>query len=155
MTLNSAPNSRISKLTVGIAISLFSAIGFCMDTGQIEEPYSVESATLDEILGGFTHDATITRLGHEFTRYLSERRLHLEDSGQYNLSVFERPSARWGNLLWVEYKHKTMFRQFVRPNTNDVQLIAENAANQIHENIKQEKLRALFSDTFDLDKDEY
>ncbi len=109
---------------------------------------------LEDEISGFTIDSTITRLGHEFSRYLSEYRNREENSGDYNLTVYERPSARWGNLIWVTHNHRTVYRNFIQPSGNNIDQLAEVAAQQIHDTIKQLKLQALFSDNFDLDKDE-
>ncbi|WP_299179485.1 CsgE family curli-type amyloid fiber assembly protein [uncultured Neptuniibacter sp.] len=117
-------------------------------------PPMLSSQGLEDEIKGFTTDNTITRIGHDFTRYLSDyRHTHIPD-GEYNLSIFERPSARWGNLIWVEKDHKTVYRRFLSPSSTNLQREAEQAARQIDKRVKQLELKALFSDTFDIDKDE-
>ena len=115
---------------------------------------SCKSANIEDEISGFVIDQTVTRIGHDFARYMSDYR-HANNLGDYNLTVRERPSARWGNLIWVTRNHDTVFRQFVQPSTTNIRELAENAANQIDQKISQAKLKALFSDKFDLEEDEF
>lgn len=127
------------------------------DSGSLEESNGTEhdSGRLEDEISGFNVDQTITRTGHDFARYMSEyRNLHYPDS-TYNLLIQERPSARWGNLIWITYKNKTVFRQFLRPSSNDIRPLAEQTSKAIHEMVLQEKVRQAFTDHFDLGKDEF
>ncbi|BFM10356.1 curli production assembly/transport protein CsgE [Simiduia litorea] len=113
----------------------------------------------DEIeneISGFTQDSTITRAGHEFARYLSDyRNANFTVDNDYNLVVYERPSARWGSLIWVTTDNQEVYRRFLPPGRIDIQQEANAAAQQIHAAAQQRKLQLMFMDTFDLDQDEY
>jgi len=114
-----------------------------------------DSGRIEDEIAGFNIDQTITRTGHDFVRFMSEyRNLHYPDS-KYNLTVEERPSARWGNLIWITYNNKTVFRRFVSPSNNNIRGLAEQASQMIHETVLQEKLRESLNDHFDLGKDEF
>jgi len=125
------------------------------DSGTLEETTAGEtSAGIEDEISGFNVDQTITRTGHDFARFMSEyRNLNYPDS-EYNLTIQERPSARWGNLIWITYNNKTVFRRFISPSTNNIRELAEEASQMIHEMVLQEKVRAAFTDHFDLGKDE-
>ena len=125
------------------------------DSGTLEESTAAEtSAGIEDEISGFNVDQTITRTGHDFARFMSEfRNLNYPDS-DYNLTIQERPSARWGNLIWITYNNKTVFRRFISPSTNNIRELAEEASQMIHEMVLQEKVRAAFTDHFDLGKDE-
>ena len=116
-------------------------------------PHALSTELEDEI-SGFTTDNTITRIGHEFARYLSDYRNSHYPQSPYNLSVYERPSARWGNLIWVEYNHRQVYRRFFSAGLNEIQIAAQQAAESIHKQVNQLELQAMFEDRFDLDKDE-
>ncbi|MCX2781226.1 curli production assembly/transport protein CsgE [Microbulbifer thermotolerans] len=119
--------------------------------GTLEE----NDGRIEDEISGFNIDRTITRTGHDFVRYMSEyRNLHYPDS-TYNLTIHERPSARWGNLIWITYNNKTVFRRFISPSTNDIRRLAEEASIHIHEMVLQEKVRSALTDHFDLGKDEF
>lgn len=112
------------------------------------------AGVIEDEISGFTIDNTITRIGHDFARFLGDYRHSDLPESNYNLTVHERPSARWGNLIWITKDHKTVYRQFIQPSNTRLKEIAEQAAQDVHRKIKQLELKALFSDTFDIDKDE-
>ena len=114
-----------------------------------------QSASLEDEITGFTIDQTITRLGHDFARHLSNWRHNANEAGNYVLTVYERPSARWGNLIWVTENHKQVYRRFIQPSNTEIKAIAEQAGGDIHKHIKQLKFNALFADKFDIDGDEF
>jgi curli production assembly/transport component CsgE len=106
----------------------------------------------DELMG-FIVDNSISHIGHEFYRAFSER---LRDTSKldFNLVVRERPDARWGSLVWVEYEGRVLYRQFLPPNTAELQPVAFAAADLVLEAIARQKLESLLQDTHDMEKDE-
>lgn len=128
-----------------------------VDSGQEVNgpPLEQNGGRLEDEISGFNIDRTITRTGHDFARYMGEyRNLHYPDS-EYNLTIFERPSARWGNLIWITYNNRTVFRRFISPSTNDTRRLAEEASKHIHELVLKEKIRSTLIDHYDLGKDEF
>ncbi|WP_271412289.1 curli production assembly/transport protein CsgE [Pseudomonas sp. Q1-7] len=107
----------------------------------------------DNEIMGFIVDYTISHIGHDFYRYFSER---LRDTSKldFNLVVRERPDARWGSLVWVEYEQRVLYRQFLPPNTAELKPVAYAAADLVLEAIAQQKLQRLLQDTHDLERDE-
>src|SRR5690606_14224541 len=77
----------------------------------------------DDEFYGFIVDRSISHIGHDFYRYFSER---LRDTSKldFNLVVQERPSARWGSLVWVEYEGQTLYRRFLPPNSAQLKDLA-------------------------------
>ncbi len=114
----------------------------------------VTAGVIEDEISGLAIDNTITRIGHDFSRFLSDYRSSNLANSHYNLTVHERPSARWGNLIWVTKDHQTLYWRFIQPSNTRLKETAEDAAQQIHNQIKQLKLKELFSDNFDIDKDE-
>ena len=104
-------------------------------------------------LSGFIIDHTISRTGQAFYRYFSERITETGDL-DFNLVVKERPSARWGVLVWVEQDGTLLFRQFMQPSLSDVRETAYAAADFVIESINRRKIEALFTDPIDLAEDE-
>jgi curli production assembly/transport component CsgE len=122
-----------------------------LNTDILASPATIE----DEDIAGFTIDQTITRVGHEFTRHLAHYRHSNPQDAKVNLTVYERPSARWGNLIWVTHQNRQVYRRFLQPRNNQLKSVAEEAAQQIFQIIEQQRLQALFADTFDMDQDEF
>lgn len=112
----------------------------------------VHAASEDEIMG-FMVDNSISNIGHEFYRYFTER---LSDTSQldFNLVVSERPSARWGSLIWIEHEQKTLYRQFIAPNMAEIKPIAYAAADFVKDEITRQKIETLLQDTTDMDRGE-
>nr|MBF0682605.1 curli production assembly protein CsgE [Pseudomonas sp.] len=114
---------------------------------------TLQSRADEAELSGFIIDHTISRTGQEFYRYFSER---ITDTGDldFNLVVKERPSARWGVLIWVEQDGTLLYRQFMQPSLSDVRDTAYAAADFVIESINRRKIEALFTDPIDLAEDE-
>ena len=104
-------------------------------------------------LQGFITNATVSRSGLEFYRKFCER-MNDTSSLDFNLAVKERPSARWGILVWVEQDNQPLYRRFLQPNVSDMELTAYEAADFVLQEINRRKVEALFKDTIDLAKDE-
>lgn len=106
----------------------------------------------DEMLG-FIVDDTISHIGHDFYYAFSER-LRATSPMDFNLVVRERPSARWGSLVTVEYQQRLVYRRFLAPNTTELKDEAYAAADWVRAQIVQRKLETLLQDTTDLERDE-
>ncbi|KAB0495612.1 curli production assembly/transport protein CsgE [Pseudomonas vancouverensis] len=106
----------------------------------------------DEMLG-FIIDDTISHIGHDFYYSFSER-LRATSRMDFNLVVRERPSARWGSLVTVEFQQRLVYRRFLPPNTVELKDEAYEAADLVRMEIVRRKLEALLQDTTDLERDE-
>lgn len=107
----------------------------------------------DEEMLGFIVDDTISHIGHDFY-YLFSERLRATSPMDFNLVVRERPSARWGSLVTVEYQQRLVYRRFLAPNTVELKDEAYEAADLVRMQIVQRKLETLLQDTTDLERDE-
>lgn len=116
-------------------------------------PANDDPVSDEDIMGGLVIDDTISNIGYEFYRYFGER-LREGEPLEVTLVVHERPSARWGSLIWVELDGDTLYQRFLQPNTSQLQPIAYSAADSIHEAIARQSLEKLFEDNFDLEGDE-
>jgi curli production assembly/transport component CsgE len=85
----------------------------------------------DVELEGILVDRTITHLGHEFYQYFSNAWIAQGGTERYNLVVNERPSARWGSLIWIEHEHRQVYRRFVYPGRGDIKITAEQASQSV------------------------
>ena len=76
---------------------------------------SAKAGNEDE-MQGFIVDNTISHIGHDFYYYFADR-LRATSRLDFNLVVRERPDARWGSLVTVEFEREVMYRRFLPPNT--------------------------------------
>ncbi|MHA6194991.1 curli production assembly/transport protein CsgE [Pseudomonas wadenswilerensis] len=110
-------------------------------------------ARAEEEMLGFIVDDTISHIGHDFYYAFSER-LRATSPMDFNLVVRERPSARWGSLVTIEYQQRLVYRRFLAPNTVELKDEAYQAADWVRGQIVQRKLENLLQDTTDLERDE-
>lgn len=113
----------------------------------------LEQDNLEELTGIVT-DRTITRIGHEFLEsFARNRHYHFPDARE-NLTINERPSARWGSLIWITYNNRQIFETVMFPGAANIEEQAERALITVSRQLKRMQLEQLMSDTFDLDHDE-
>lgn len=145
-------NLAVKNITIYILFSL----QFVLTTGycQALNDFSLnEKDNLDEITGIIV-DRTITLMGHEFYRSFTNHRQLNQPEQQYNLTVFERPSARWGSMIWIEYQNQKIFQAFLSPGKSTYLEIAEQAAELVDDKLNRLRLEELLSDHIDLERDE-
>jgi hypothetical protein len=75
-------------------------------------------AGAEDEMQGFIVDNTISHIGHDFYYYFADR-LRATSRLDFNLVVRERPDARWGSLVTVEFEREVVYRRFLPPNTTD------------------------------------
>lgn len=94
--------------------------------------YSDESKYKIELeLNSIVIDQTITSLGHEFYTEFSRIWEPPKNILDYNLSIGERPSARWGNRIWIKSQNRILYQTTVRPGRNHTAILAKKAAAEI------------------------
>lgn len=114
----------------------------------------IERGISDDYINGIVIDQTITLAGRGFYRRFASAWHDLAPDSLDNLTVYERPSARWGSLIWVERDGKTLFRVFLRPNEAEAAKTGEAAARQVHQKLRELETQKLFRSDPDLAEDE-
>lgn len=80
---------------------------------------------------GLAINQTVTRFGQDFynsfVKYWNEYQLVMPT----NLTVYERPTARFGSLIWIEYRGQRIFQQYVGPSMRAIDELAKAAAANI------------------------
>ena len=107
----------------------------------------------EDEMAGFIIDNTISHVGHDFYYYFADR-MRAISRMDFNLVVRERPDARWGSLVTVEFEREVVYRRFLPPNTTELKDEAVAAADLVKQQIIQRKLQRLLQDTTDLERDE-
>ncbi|MCG7403902.1 MULTISPECIES: CsgE family curli-type amyloid fiber assembly protein [Caballeronia] len=102
---------------------------------------------LDDTLGGVVTTDTVTLAGQDFYTWFAQAWGAIPLSERYIVSVHERPSPRYGSLVWVEYGQRRVFQAFLPIARSNVKPIAEGAAQIAFQNVMQADLtRLLFRD---------
>ncbi|MGL4601216.1 MAG: CsgE family curli-type amyloid fiber assembly protein [Plesiomonas sp.] len=74
-------------------------------------------------IAGLITNRTITPVGHDFYRLFSEK---WQASDHINLTVYEKPSARWGSIITIKNEQTVLFRTVLFPSKKSL----ENTVNQ-------------------------
>ncbi|HSP57611.1 MAG TPA: CsgE family curli-type amyloid fiber assembly protein [Halomonas sp.] len=120
----------------------------------IEEEFS-EQLNLDEPgLSGVLVDRTITMIGKTFYRQFSQLSMESTILSNANLSIHERPSARWGSLVWVSEGNNIIFEATLSPRLSDVDQYAEAAIEQVEQMVIQRKVMDALQQNEDLADEE-
>jgi curli production assembly/transport component CsgE len=97
----------------------------------------------------------ITVAGHEFCRYFIAAWLDKPGSDRHTIAIRERPSARWGTQVWVEYGPRRVFQVQLPPARTELKMLGENAADSVYQAVQDiERQRTLIHDA-DLASDEF
>ena len=108
----------------------------------------------EDLMTGMTIDHTVSRFGHDFYRYLADHRRTYFSNATENLTIYERPSARWGSIVWVDSHGTQVYYNRIGSGGSDVKAIAEAASIQINKRLQKLKVEKMFQKSEDLADDE-
>ena len=104
---------------------------------------------------GFIVDRTITNFGANFFREFSLAWRDRVGVEHIDLAIVEKPSARWGSLIIVEYKNQPVARIFLQAARSAViKPLAVNTVSYLAERIADNALLGLLVKNPDLAKEE-
>lgn len=111
-------------------------------------------ATHEDAWGIVTNQA-VTVAGQEFCRHFIAEWRDKPGSERYTIAIGERPSARWGSQVWVEFAQRRVLQLQLPPARAGLQALAASAADSVYESILDiERQRQLVHDA-DLARDEF
>jgi curli production assembly/transport component CsgE len=135
-----------------ILVSLLS-IACTVPACAAPEPAAMPETQI-EALGIVTNQA-VTVAGHEFCNHFIAEWRDKPGSERYTLAIRERPSARWGSLVWVDFGQQRVLQLQLPPARAGLKALAESAAENAYQTIRDiERQRQLVSDA-DLAPDEF
>lgn len=155
-----AGGSRVKRLTWAFALFAVllarGAYGADDDNEPIDSGRLIEqSRGALEQATGFIVDRSVTNFGHEFLCAFEQSwRTQVEAEG-IDLTVVEKPSARWGSTIWVEYKNRPIARVFLQSGSaSTIGPLASNLAHYIAGRIADNTLLGLLTQDPDLGAEE-
>ena len=101
---------------------------------------------------GLLTDHTVSSVGHEFYRAFSDR---WESSFTGNLTINERPSARWGSWITITVDQDVIFQAFLFPSKRDFDRNVNFALAQTEQAISRRQIDKTLLSTGDLTTDEF
>jgi len=125
-------------------VSWIAAAGLWLATGNL---HAVEV----EIPGLLT-DHTVSAVGHAFYRGFSDK---WESDYPGNLTINERPSARWGSWITITVNQDVIFQTFLFPTKTDLDKNVVFALAQTEEALNRLQIDKALLGTGDLAPDEF
>jgi len=110
--------------------------------------------TLDDTLGGIVTNQTMTLAGEDFYTSFAQAWRDMPLGDRYVVSIHERPSARWGSLIWVEFEQRRVFDTFLPAARANIANVAMRAASTAYQNVVQADIARLLFHDVDLAGDE-
>jgi curli production assembly/transport component CsgE len=93
----------------------------------------------DDGLDGLIINQTLTRFGQDFYNQFVKHWNEYQIMIPANLAVYERPSARWGSQIWIEYRGRRIFQRNVGPSMRAIDELANQAAARTFNLMLQEQ----------------
>jgi curli production assembly/transport component CsgE len=104
---------------------------------------------------GVVTNQAVTVAGHEFCNHFIAEWRDKPGSERYTLAIHERPSARRGTLVSVDFGQQRVLQLQLPPARAGLKALAESAAENAYQTIRDiERQRQLVSDA-DLAPDEF
>lgn len=147
-------NTRLLILVIGLTAALASPASHAQPEGASTAlgGYTRQS----DPYAGLVADSTVSFIGQEFYRAFMMTWRELGMTERYSLSIHERPSARWGSLVWIEFANRRVFSMFLSPGRRDaVALAGGDAARLAYQNVVDADLQRLLFKDPDLAPDEF
>lgn len=101
---------------------------------------------------GLLTDHTVSSIGHDFYRAFSDK---WESTWTGNLTINERPSARWGSWITITINQSVVYQTFMFPTRRDFDKNVDIALAQTHEALDRRQIDQTLLSTRDLATDEF
>src|SRR5690554_3273078 len=115
-----------------------------------------EKKTLfDDPLQGVVVNRTVTVLGNDFYQYFATFWNESNQQSRYSIAIYERPTARWGSEIWIQFRQDRVFHTFLAPARQAAKDIAEAAADIVERNIMRAEMQRMTFIDHDLAPEEF
>lgn len=110
---------------------------------------------LSESYGGLVVNQTITVAGQEFFQYFVALWRERALSERFAIAVIERPSARWGGQIWVEFAQRRVFQAPLSSARSGLRNLSEQAVDLVYQTVIDTEAERLLFREADLGADEF
>ncbi|MCD5995610.1 hypothetical protein KDX38_18525 [Pseudomonas sp. CDFA 602] len=105
-------------------------------------------------VGGLVVGQTITVVGRAFYDSFATAWHDKDENGRFTVAISERPTARLGSQVFVDYGSRRLFQTFLPPNRSLIPALGADAAAQVYQAILDNQLVQFFGDP-DMGRDEF
>jgi curli production assembly/transport component CsgE len=136
-------------------LSLFAAAAPAQEASDIDRGILDERQVAGlEQAAGFIVDRTVTNFGAEFVRAFSQAWREQPGAAELEVTIVEKPSARFGSIVWIEHNSRPVARAFLYAGRSAaIRPIAEAAAEYVAKKLGDEALAGLIFQDPDLAKE--
>jgi curli production assembly/transport component CsgE len=107
-----------------------------------------------ESYGGVVVNQTVTVAGQEFFQHFVAGWRDRDLSERYAISVSERPSARWGSQIWIEFAQRRIFQAPLPTARVGIRALSEQATEVVAQSVADMEVERLLFREPDLGPDE-
>ncbi|MDD9244107.1 curli production assembly/transport protein CsgE [Enterobacter soli] len=125
-------------------LSWIAAAGLLLAAGNLQ--------AVEVEVPGLLTDHTVSSVGHNFYRAFSDK---WESTYPGNITINERPSARWGSWITITANQDVIYQTFLFPTKIDFDKNVALALAQTEEAINRLQIDKALLSTRDLAKDEF
>jgi curli production assembly/transport component CsgE len=145
-----------SAIALGVLYFLLGTVASARAApGDDAERKGDDKGGLPDAYAGVVSNRTITVAGQEFYQNFMVAWRDKELSERYTLSIHERPSARWGSQVWIEFAQRPVFQANLSPSRAALKAVSEQAVEIAYQNIVDADIRRLLFRDQDLAADEF
>lgn len=101
---------------------------------------------------GIITDHTVTSVGHDFYRSFADK---WGNASRENITINERPSARWGSWITIKINQDVLYQTFLFPIKRDFDKNVDAAVEVTQDAINQRQIDQSLLRTDDLAHDEF
>lgn len=112
-----------------------------------------QKRSLNQEVGGLVVGQTMTLAGRTFYDSFASAWNDKDIDGRFSISITERPTARLGSQVFVEYGNRRLLQMFLPPNRSLIPDIGAQAAAQVYQAILDYQVAQFFGDP-DIGRDE-
>jgi curli production assembly/transport component CsgE len=135
------------KILTGAAWMLLVPIALSAPAPVNGSPTQSSAQTEEDLMDGLVTNRTVTVLGWDFYQTFTAIWEAKYTKERVALAIFERPTARWGSEIWIQFGQTRVFHTFLPPARSRTEEVSKLAVEAVHENITRIKVeRALYSD---------
>jgi curli production assembly/transport component CsgE len=131
------------------AVSTVYADATAQTTKSLSEQRTLNRAEV----GGLVMGQTVTLAGRAFYDGFAAAWRDLDEQGRFTVAISERPTARLGSQVFVDYGNRRLLQLFLPPNRTLIPALGADAAAQVYQAILDYQLAQFFGDP-DMGRDE-
>lgn len=143
---------RLGVIAFMLSVSCAQAAPALMDPSK--EVDSAKKKVFEDPLSGVVINRTVTVLGNDFYQYFATAWREKDIDNKYSISIYERPSARWGSEIWINFGQNRVFHTFLSPARQAARAVSEQAAEIAYKNIMDSEVQRVLFQSQDLGKEE-